>query len=142
VLLGTVACAAVRPADDDVSRRPARSGRVRIKNSLGGDALVGMRGMMPGDTASGTVRIGNAGRVRAKFFLGLSRLIESPGAGGGRLSYRLVLTVKRLSTRRRPMPVHTGPARGAPSFSARRNAWSSSAGALPSPALGSRPHVA
>lgn len=114
VLLGTVAYAAVKPADDDAFRELARSGRVRIKNSKGGDALVGMQGMLPGDSTTGTVKIGNAGRVRARFYLGLSKLLETPGTGGGRLSYRLVLTVKRLSARRRPQLVYTGPLRQMP----------------------------
>lgn len=114
VLLGTVAYAAVRPANDDTFRELSRSGRVRIKNSRGGDALVGMQGMLPGDSTSGTVKIGNAGKVRARFYLGLSRLLETPGAGGGRLSYRLVLTVKKLSARARPQLVYTGPLRQMP----------------------------
>jgi hypothetical protein len=114
VLLGTVAYAAVKPTNDEVFRQLTRSGRVRIKNSLGGDALVGMQGMLPGDTTTGTVKIGNASKVRARFFLGLSKLVETPGSGGGRLSYRLVLTVKRLSTKHRPILVYTGPLRQMP----------------------------
>jgi hypothetical protein len=114
VLLGTVAYAAVKPGNDDVFRQLGRGGRVRIKDSMGRDALVGMHGMMPGDTTSGTVQIGNASKVRASFYLGLSRLTETPGPGGGRLSYRLVLTVKRLSTRHRPILVYTGPLRQMP----------------------------
>jgi hypothetical protein len=114
VLLGTVAYAAVRPAKDDVFRQFARSGRVHIKDSLGSDALVGMQGMLPGDSTTGTVSIGNASKVRARFYLGLSKLTESPGSGGGRLSYRLVLTVKQLSTKHRPILVYTGPLRQMP----------------------------
>lgn len=114
VLLGTVAYAAVKPTDDDALHALARSGRVRIKNNHGGDALVGMRGMLPGDSTSGTVRIGNASKVRARFYLGLSKLVEAPGTGGGRLSYRLVLTVKRLAANRRPQLVYTGPLREMP----------------------------
>ena len=114
VLLGTVAYAAVKPTNDDAFRELARSGRVRIKNSLGGDALVGMQGMLPGDGTTGTVKIGNASKVRARFYLGLSKLVETPGSGGGRLSYRLVLTVKRLSTKHRPILVYTGPLRQMP----------------------------
>ncbi len=113
-LLGTVAYAAVKPSSNDAFRQLARSGRVRIKNSLGGDALVGMQGMLPGDSTTGTVRIGNASKVRARFYLGLSKLVETPGSGGGRLSYRLVLTVKRLSTKHRPILVYTGPLRQMP----------------------------
>jgi hypothetical protein len=115
VLLGTVAYAAVRPVHDEAAKQLAqRSGRVRIQNSRGGDALVGMQGMLPGDHVAGTVKIGNASKVRARFYLGLSRLVETQGAGGGRLSYRLVLTVKRLSTRRRPQLVYSGPLRQMP----------------------------
>ncbi len=115
VLLGTVAYAAVKPGGDDAGRQlKQKSGRVRIKNSLGGDALVGMSGMLPGDSTTGTVRIDNRSKVRARFYLGLSRLVETQGAGGGRLSYRLVLTVKRLWTRRRPQLVYSGPLRQMP----------------------------
>ena len=116
VLLGTVAYAAVRPGGGDAARQFSRhNGRVHIKNSRGGDALVGMRGMMPGDHVAGTVNIGNTSkRQRARFYLGLSKLIETQGAGGGRLSYRLVLVVKRLSTKRRPQLVYSGPLREMP----------------------------
>ena len=115
VLLGTVAYAAVRPGNDDAAKQlPQRSGRIRIKNSRGGDALVGMQGMLPGDQTSGTVKIGNASKVRARFYLGLSRLVETQGVGGGRLSYRLILTVKRVSTHRRPQLIYTGPLRQMP----------------------------
>lgn len=116
VLLGTVAYAAVRPGSDEAAKQLLQArGRVRILNSRGGDALVGMRGMMPGDKVSGTVKIGNASRkLRASFSLGLSRLVETKGSGGGRFSSRLVLTVKRLSTRRRPQLIYSGPLRQLP----------------------------
>ena len=114
VLLGTVAYAAVRPGNDDAAKQLQRSGRIRIKNSRGGDALVGMQGMLPGDHTTGTVRIGNASKVRARFYLGLSKLVEAQGVGGGRLSYRLMLTVKRVSAHRRPQLVYTGPLRQMP----------------------------
>ncbi len=115
VLLGTVAYAAVRPANDEAAKQlRQRSGRVRIKNSRGGDALVGMQGMLPGDHTSGTVKIGNRSKLRARFYLGLSKLVETQGSGGGRLSYRLVLTVKRLATHRRPQLIYSGPLRQMP----------------------------
>ena len=115
VLLGTVAYAAVLPGGDEAARQLShRSGKVRIKNSRGGDALVGMQGMLPGDNVAGTVDIGNASKVRARFYLGLSKLVETTGVGGGRLSYRLMLTVKRLSTTRRPELVYSGPLRQMP----------------------------
>ncbi len=58
--------------------------------------------------------IGNASKLRARFYLGLSRLVETQGTGGGRLSYRLVLTVKRLATHRRPQLIYSGPLRQMP----------------------------
>jgi hypothetical protein len=115
VLLGTVAYAAVRPGNDAAAKQlHQRSGRIRIKNSRGGDALVGMQGMLPGDRTTGTVTIGNASRVRARFYLGLSKLVETQGTAGGRLSYRLMLTVKRVSANRRPQLVYAGPLRQMP----------------------------
>jgi hypothetical protein len=115
VLLGTVAYAAVRPGNDAAAKQLLqRSGRIRIKNSRGSDALVGMQGMLPGDQTTGIVNIGNASKVRARFYLGLSKLVETQGAAGGRLSYRLMLTVKRVSANRRPQLVYTGPLRQMP----------------------------
>jgi hypothetical protein len=115
VLLGAVAYAAVRPTHDEAAKQLLQAGgRIHIKNSRGGDALVGMQGMLPGDHVAGTVRIGNASRMRARFYLGLSKLVETQGTGGGRLSYRLVLTVKRLATNRRPQLVYSGPLRQMP----------------------------
>jgi hypothetical protein len=115
VLLGTVAYAAVLPTRGDVAKQLAqRRGKIKITNSLGRKPIVGKLGMAPGERVSGTVTIGNASRVRANFFLGLSKLVEAPGAGGGHLSYRLVLTVKRVYPNRRPQLVWTGPLRQMP----------------------------
>jgi hypothetical protein len=112
--LGAVAYAAVQTTRDDAAAMYRASGRVRIRNSHGGDALLGMQRMLPGDRTSGKVRIGNAGKVKAKFSLGLSRMVERKGLGGGLLSMRLVLKVERLSTTRRPVLVYQGPLRRMP----------------------------
>lgn len=114
--LGAVALAAVRP-DGDAARLFAASGRVKITNSLGGRAVVGMHGMLPGDSTTGVVRIGNASKVKVRMYLGLSRLIEERGTGGGSLSMRLLLVVKRISTTRRPQLVYYGPLRRLPLLS-------------------------
>ena len=115
VLLGTVAYAAVLPTRGDAAKQLAqRRGKIRITNSLGRKPIVGKLGMMPGDSAGGTTEIGNASRVRARFYLGLARLKDVRGKGGGRLSDRLVLTVKRVFTNRRPQLVYTGPLRALP----------------------------
>ena len=115
VVLAAVAYAAVSvPADQTSVKLFSATGKVRIKNSRGGDALVGMQGMLPGDHTSGTVNIGNKSKLRARFYLGLSKLVETQGTGGGRLSYRLVLTVKRLAVHRRPQLIYSGPLRQMP----------------------------
>jgi hypothetical protein len=115
ILLGTVAYAAVLPTRGEAAKQLAqRSGKIRITNSLGRKPIVGKLGMVPSERVSGTVKIGNASRVRARFYLGLSKLVDVQATGGGSLSYRLVLTVKRLSTKRRPQLVYTGPLRQLP----------------------------
>ena len=112
--LGAVAYAAVQTERNDAAAMYRASGPIRIRNSKGGDALVGMRGMVPGDSVTGRVRIGNAGRVKARFSLGISRFIERKGSGGGLLSMRLALRVERLSKTRRPVLVYQGPLRRMP----------------------------
>ena len=116
VLLAAVAYAAVKgPSDQSAARLFSATGKVKIKNSRGGDALLGMQHMLPGDRVSGTVRIGNGSRkARARFYLGLSKLVETKGPGGGRLSYRLVLVVKQLSSRRRAKVLYRGALRRMP----------------------------
>ncbi len=115
VLLGTVAYAAVRPTHDEAAKQLLqRSGRIRIKNSRGGNALVGMQGMLPGDHDAGTVTHRQREQGARPLLPGPLQARGDPGTGGGRLSYRLVLTVKRLSTNRRPQLVYSGPLRQMP----------------------------
>jgi hypothetical protein len=113
--LGAVAYGATAPVRAEHTMDVLRaSGRVRISNSLTGRPIVTMTDMMPGDSTTGTVRIGNRGRVKARFSLGLNRLVETPGRDGGRLSSRLVLVVKRLQRARRPHIVYAGALRKMP----------------------------
>jgi len=116
VVLAAVAYAAVSvPADQTSVKLFSATGKVRIKNSRGGDALLGMQHMLPGDRVSGTVKIGNGSKkAPARFTLGLSKMVETRGPAGGRLSYRLVLIVKRLSTARRAQVLYRGPLRRMP----------------------------
>ncbi len=114
VTLGAVAYAAVQTTRQETAALYRAAGPVRIRNNHGGDALVGMRNMLPGDTATGRVRIGNNSRVKARFSVGISRLVERKGSGGGLLSMRLVLVVERLSITRRPVLVYQGPLRRMP----------------------------
>ena len=116
VLVAAVAYAAVKaPSDQSAAKLYHAAGKVKIRNSRGGDALLGMQHMLPGDRVSGTVKIGNGSKkARARFYLGLSKLVETKGPNGGRLSFRLVLVVKRLSSRRRAQVLYQGPLRRMP----------------------------
>ncbi len=114
-VFGTVAYAAMLPADRGAAHQLRQSGIVKIKDSCGRNPIVGMQHMMPGDSASGTVNIGNASKnVPANFTVGLSRLAETAGSGGGHLSNRLVLVVQRLFPNRRPQTLYDGPLRQMP----------------------------
>ncbi len=109
VLLGTVAYASVLPSRGTAARGLRLHSGVRIGDSRGSGPIVSMRGMVPGDHVRGVVRIRNKGRVSARFSLGVARLKEARGAGGGRLSRRLVLTVKLLRRHHRARLVYRGP---------------------------------
>ena len=87
VLVAAVAYAAVKaPSDQSAAKLYHAAGKVKIRNSRGGDALLGMQHMLPGDRVSGTVKIGNGSKkARTRFYLGLSKLVETKGPNGGRL---------------------------------------------------------
>jgi hypothetical protein len=108
VLLGAVAYASVLPSRGEAAGGPRLLGGVRIGDSRGSGPIVSMRGMVPGDQAAGVVRIQNRGRVSARFALGVARLREARGAGGGLLSRRLVITVERLRRHRLPRLEYRG----------------------------------
>ncbi len=117
-VFGTVAYAAMLPADRGAAHQLRASGTLKIKDSRGRNAIVGMQHMLPGDSVSGTVDIGNASKkVRENFTVGLSRLVEATGSGGGHLSNRLMLVVQRLFTNRRPQTLYAGPLRQMPLIS-------------------------
>jgi len=110
LLFAAVTYAAVLPSREGL--RGVAGGPLRILNSRGGDALLGMTDMRPGDSVSGRVAIGNGSRrQRARMYLGLSHLVDVPGPGGGRLSLRLWLTVRRVGQGREPRVVYIGPLR-------------------------------
>jgi hypothetical protein len=69
------------------------SGAVTIANSHGGGAIFSAGGVRPGGSASGTVRISNAGDVAGGFALDVPDVRDAPGPYGGRLSERVVLVI-------------------------------------------------
>src|ERR671930_262739 len=111
------------------------SGDVQVANSKNGTAILG--GVLaPGGAVTGTVTIANIGSAAGDFTLSLSHVIDTPGAGGGRLSRQLELAVDDLTPAAGPAPVYRG-GLGSPSPAPR---WrSGSAGPRGAPRVPPRP---
>lgn len=54
---------------------------------------LGMQGMLPGDSVTGSATVANAGSAAGRFSLGLGRLADHPGPTGGSLAQALRLVV-------------------------------------------------
>jgi hypothetical protein len=79
--------------DQAQARVAAASGAAQIANSRAGQAVLSAGGMRPGGSATGTVKIGNAGSARGRFSVAGIGLQETPGAHGGLPSGRVLLVV-------------------------------------------------
>lgn len=84
------------------------SGIVRMGNSSSGTAIVARSKMVPGDIVTGQVVISNGSLRQAKFHLYTRNLVDTPGPGGGRLSQKLLLRVKRVGRVSRRATVYNG----------------------------------
>jgi hypothetical protein len=69
----------------------AASRAVTIANSQAGSAIFSAGAVRPGQSASGTVRVGNVGDIAGSFALDRADVLDAPGAHGGRLSEHVVL---------------------------------------------------
>lgn len=84
-------------------------------NSKDGSAILSASGMGPGDSAEGTVTVGNTGTVDGAFALSHPGVQDSPGTGGGALSTRLRLVVEDV-TAPQPALVYSGEIAGMPAI--------------------------
>jgi hypothetical protein len=84
-------------------------GSLVLTNSREGAAILGASGMSPGDQATGSVRIGNAGTVNAALALQASGQSEVPGVAGGRLWTRMQLAIADMTDAQHPAAVYNGP---------------------------------
>ena len=104
--LGAVALAFADPSGDGVDARlAAATGAVHISNSLEGRAVFGAEALRPGDSATGDVRIGNDGSVRAVVTLSATRVQETGAAAS--LSDALQLSVVDVTG---DLSLYSGPA--------------------------------
>src|SRR5215212_7433649 len=82
-------------------RTMSASGAASMSGSAAGDAVVRARDMKPGGSVSGTVTVKNSGDATGAFRLAQIDVLDAPGAGGGRLSRMLRMTVEDASRGRR-----------------------------------------
>jgi hypothetical protein len=78
----------------------AAGGAVRITNSREGQAVVEAGAMRPGQSVSGTVRIGNDGDVAGRFALRPTTLADTPGPYGGVMSEWAELVLQDVTSGR------------------------------------------
>ena len=72
------------------------TGPIEIRNSEDGAAIFSAEHLVPGWTADGELSISNSGDAPGQFRLALTRLRETPGLLGGRLSEHLWLVVTEI----------------------------------------------
>jgi hypothetical protein len=93
---------------DARSMKTGATGAMRIAGSAANEAIFAADNMAPGGSVRGTVEIRNLGREPAALMLAPLNLRDLPGAGGGRLSADLQLTVRDI-TRGSGGIVYSGP---------------------------------
>jgi len=98
----TAAAASVRhAAPAPLARALTADGAARLDAGTGTAILgLGGRGMLPGQSVTGTVTVANVGNAPGRFELSASNLIGKPGPNGGRLGDRLQLVVLDVSESR------------------------------------------
>jgi len=89
-------------------RLASASGALTLANSKEGRAIFRADGMRPGQEASGSVTITNAGTVNAALTLQPEAEAETPGNGGGKLSGKLELLVIDVTLAGAPVTVYEG----------------------------------
>jgi hypothetical protein len=114
--LSALGLAFAAPAEErgDVAavRVAAAAGDVHIVNSREGTAVLGAEALQPGEQVSGSVRIGNDGTLAGDLVLRAGALSDTAGAGGGRVSDALQLSIVDVTAPAQPMTLYAGPPAG------------------------------
>jgi hypothetical protein len=84
------------------------SGALQISNSLDGQAVFSAAAMRPGQTVTGSVRIGNAGDTAGRFSVHATDVRDTPGPYGGALSGRVQLALIDVTRADQPVTVFAG----------------------------------
>jgi hypothetical protein len=84
------------------------SGALSLSNSKEGTAIFHADAMRPGQGASGSVTITNAGTINAALTLQAENASDTPGNGGGMLSGKLELVVIDVTVAADPVTVYEG----------------------------------
>ena len=72
----------------------AAQGAVTLSASGGGHAIITASGLRPGQSVGGNVALANVGESRGRLTLLRTRMVDTPGRFGGRLSDALLLRVE------------------------------------------------
>ena len=92
-LVATAAPARERPAE---LGRMAAEGAVTLAAAGSSHALITVSGLRPGQSVAGSVALANVGESRGRLSLLRTRMVDTPGRFGGRLSEALKLRVEEI----------------------------------------------
>jgi Ca2+-binding RTX toxin-like protein len=106
-VIGSAVAALAGSSDAAPRVELSASGPIAISNSLDGEAILSVAGLIPGETRSANVTIGNIGSAPGALELAGSPPQDHPGPNGGALSPALALEVSDV-TAGSNLPVYTG----------------------------------
>ena len=118
--LGVATAAVILPTDDsqpepapDLELTANKRSTLGLKTSRRGSPILTAPRLVPGESASGRIKVRNRGAHTLRLKLIRRRLIDRPGPQGGRLSDALTVQIHRMRgkgrSRRRARPVYSGP---------------------------------
>lgn len=82
------------------------AGDLSIDNNLGGAAILTAHGLVPGDSANGTVQISNVGSAAGNFSLTTSNLTDTPSSPP--FSGKLDLVITDITVAASPQQIYSG----------------------------------
>jgi hypothetical protein len=98
LLVAVVLMAAAAPARERPAKlgRMASEGAVTLAASGSSHAIITASGLFPGESVGGNIALANVGETRGRLTMLRTRMVDTPGPFGGRLSDALMLRVEEL----------------------------------------------